>query len=198
MNDISKTAEPKSDQLNADDLLSESRDLKITAVKVVGGEQPVQIHYEGGEGRPYKPCKSMLRVFMFCWGNDGDEFVGRTIRVYNDPNVKWGGANVGGIRISHMSDIDETKRIMLTETRGRRAPYEVKPLIVKPKQTLSDADFELLAGEMGNAATMRELSEVAEKITAGNYDKAGTKKLREAYGDAVARVRGENDKKEEG
>ncbi len=48
---------PKSDQLNADDLLTGPRTITIT--EVVNREtpdQPVWIRYEGDGGKPYKPC----------------------------------------------------------------------------------------------------------------------------------------------
>jgi len=50
------------------------------------------------------------------------------MRLYRDPKVKFGGMEVGGIRISHASHIDGPKTFPLTATRGRKAPYTVKPL----------------------------------------------------------------------
>jgi hypothetical protein len=40
----------------------------------------------------------------------------------------YGGKKVGGIRISHVSDIDRDKEVMLTVRRGQREPFTVKPL----------------------------------------------------------------------
>jgi 16S rRNA U1498 N3-methylase RsmE len=48
--------------------------------------------------------------------------------LYCDPKVKWGGMEVGGIRISHLSDIDKEMVMMLTQTQKQRAPFKVKPL----------------------------------------------------------------------
>ena len=134
MNDMAGTIIPKSDQLNADDLLTGPITVKITGVTVRGGpEQPVSISYEGDNGKPYKPCKSMCRVMVTAWGADSKKYVGRSMTLYRDPKVKWGGMEVGGIRISHMSHIDESMTMALTVTRANKKPYTVKPLKASTK-----------------------------------------------------------------
>lgn len=127
---LNTTIIPKSDQLNSDDLISGPRTIKITGVEAGSAEQPVMIHYEGDKGRPYKPGKSMRRVLVSIWGSDGNTYVGRSLTLYRDPNIKFGGDPVGGIRISHASDIADAVQIALTETRGRRKPFRVEPLVV--------------------------------------------------------------------
>ena len=55
----------KSDQLNADDIIGTGITITVTAVKRGdSAEQPVVIHYQGDNGRPYKPCKTMRRVLI--------------------------------------------------------------------------------------------------------------------------------------
>ena len=133
MSDVSSlrdTVTPKSNQLNADDLISGPRTITITSVRRSDGDQPISIGYEGDNGRPYLPCKSMRRVMIHAWGDDGRVWVGKSMTVYNDPEVKWAGVKVGGIRISHLSDIGRTMDIALTATKGKRTPYQVKPLTV--------------------------------------------------------------------
>lgn len=127
---LSTTIIPKSDQLNADDLLAGPLTIKITAVKAGSAEQPVVINYEGDNGRPYKPGKSMRRVLIALWGSDGAAYVGRRLSLYADPDVKFGGVAVGGIRISHASDIKAPLHMMLTETRGKKKPFvvEIEPI----------------------------------------------------------------------
>lgn len=125
---LSSTIIPKSDQLNADDLISGPRTIRITGVESGSNEQPVSIRYEGDNGRPYKPSKSMRRVLVALWGSDGADYVGRRITIYRDPGIKFGGEAVGGIRISHASDINNPMTMALTETRGKRKPYRVDPL----------------------------------------------------------------------
>lgn len=129
MTDLAKTIAPKSDQLNADDLIG--RNLTITVTGVRGcdeAEQPIAISFEGDNGKPYKPCKSMRRVMVHVWGRDGNTYAGRRMALYRDENVQFGGIKVGGIRISHMSHIDHDMTMALTATRAKRTPYTVKPL----------------------------------------------------------------------
>lgn len=127
--DMRQTIVPKSDQLNADDLIAGPMTIKVTEVKIKGGpEQPVSIHFEGDKGKPYKPCKSMCRVMVAAWGADSSKYVGRSMTLYCDPKVKWAGMEVGGIRISHMTDIPESMTMALTVTRANKKPYTVKPL----------------------------------------------------------------------
>ncbi len=130
MSDMSAAIVPKSDQLNSDDLIAGPITIKITDVTVRGGqEQPVSIHYEGDKGKPYKPCKSMSRVLVANWGADAKKYIGRSLSLYREPSVKWAGMEVGGIRISHMSDIDSAMTMALTATKGSRKPFTVKPLV---------------------------------------------------------------------
>jgi hypothetical protein len=126
--DLASTIIPKSDQTNADDLISGPRTIKITAVQPGSQEQPVSINFEGDNGRPYKPSKSMRRVLVQLWGSQGAAYVGRRLTICRDPSVKFGGDMVGGIKISHASHIPEAVNLMLTETRGKRKPHHVDPL----------------------------------------------------------------------
>ena len=128
MNTMADVTQPKSDQINADDLISGPMTVTITAVKIKAGEdQPISMSLSGMQ-KVYRPCKSMARVFMAAWGADANLYVGRSLTLYRDPKVKWGGLEVGGIRISHMTDIDKDMVMMLTQTRAQRAPHKVKPL----------------------------------------------------------------------
>lgn len=125
------TIKPKSDQLNSDDLIGAEKTIKITKLSIMGeAEQPIAINYEGDEGKPYKPCKSMRRVLVNVWGNDGNAYVGRSLRLYRDESVKFGGLAVGGIRISHMSHIDKPVTMALTATKANRKPFIVQPLVI--------------------------------------------------------------------
>lgn len=141
--DLSRLVQPKSDQLNADDLLPGSITVNITNVRLSGSnEQPIIVDIDGG-WKPYKPCKSMSRLLMFCWGKDGRSWIGRSMTLYNDPTVKWAGVEVGGIRISHLSNIDKQISVALTVTRGKRKPYTVEPLkLPEYPQDEFDKNFE--------------------------------------------------------
>lgn len=137
MNDMTSAIEPRSDQWNADDLISGPRTIRIAGVAIKPGtEQPVSIQIEGIDDKVWRPCKSMSRVLVAAWGPDAKAYVGRSVTLYRDPNVKWGGMAVGGLRISHMTHIDKTLTLALTETKGKRAPFVVKPLATteQPRQ----------------------------------------------------------------
>lgn len=129
--DIRAAAAPKSDQLNADDLTATTMNITVTAVKSGNKEQPIVIHYEGENGRPYKPCKSMMRVLMTAWGDKGLDWVGKSMTLFSDPTVRWAGVEVGGIRISHVSDIKTSMGMSLTASKGKRKPFRVDPLIIE-------------------------------------------------------------------
>ncbi len=137
MTDVTKlrsTIEPKSDQLNADDLIGTTKTITVTAVKSGTPDQPVTINYEGDGGRPYKPCKSMRRVLIYLWGDDGRQWAGHSMTLYCDPSVKFGGVQVGGIRISHATGITKKVDVALTVTRGKKSPYTIEPLKVQQEQ----------------------------------------------------------------
>jgi hypothetical protein len=133
MNDISDlrhTIVPKSDQLNADQLLGGPMTITVAGVKLNDGEQPVTVAYEGDGGRPFKPCKTMRKLLIHAWGADGRAWAGRSMTVYNDEAVKFGGESVGGIRISHLSHIKPSEiKVALTATKGKKALYVVKRMV---------------------------------------------------------------------
>jgi hypothetical protein len=128
--DITSTLEAKSNQLNTDDLIAGPRTITVTKVTAGNSEQPVAVHFDGDQGKPWYPCKSMRRVLVAAWGADASQYVGRGITLFRDPEVTYGGIKVGGIRVSHLSGIDTPLSIALTVTRQKRAPYRVEPLVV--------------------------------------------------------------------
>jgi hypothetical protein len=130
--DISNTLAAKSNQLNTDDLIGGPLTITISRVSAGSPDQPVAIGYEGDEGKPWYPCKSMRRVLVAAWGADASQYVGRRVTLFRDPEVMYGGIKVGGIRVSHLSDIDGPLSIALTVTRQKRAPYRVQPLAPAP------------------------------------------------------------------
>ena len=131
----------KSDQITADDLIGQSLTITITAVEIKPGEQPVTVFYEGDNGKPYRPAKTMCRVMVHLWGDDANKYVGRSMTLYRDPDVRFGGLAVGGIRISAMSHIKAKTTMALTETKGKKKPFVVQPLVVEaPVAKPSPAD----------------------------------------------------------
>lgn len=140
VSNLRPTIIPKSDQLNADQLVGGPMTVTVSEVRVTSSDdQPVIVHYEGENGRPYKPCKTMRKVLIFAWGEDGREWVGRSMTLYHDASVRFGGSEVGGIRISHMSHIDKEIRVNLTATKGKKALNTISPLEVVSLETVLNA-----------------------------------------------------------
>jgi hypothetical protein len=134
VSDLRATIVPKSDQLNAEQLLAGPMTITVTEVRIGSSdEQPISVHYENDLGRPFKPCKTMRKVLLFAWGHDGRTWPGRSMTLYNDPSVKFGGEKVGGIRISHISDIQGDLQVSLTATKGKKALHTIKRLEVAPQ-----------------------------------------------------------------
>jgi hypothetical protein len=125
---LAYTITPKSDQANADDLIASPVTVQIVSVKQGDKESPVWITTTGFDGRAWKPCKSMRRVLITAWGEYPSAWLGRTVTLFCDPEVVYGGVKVGGIRISHMSDIPADLALSLTVTKGKRKPFTVRKL----------------------------------------------------------------------
>jgi hypothetical protein len=156
--DMRPTITPKSDQLNADDLIAGPRTVTITAVKAAPGsaEQPVAVYFEGDNGKPYMPCKSMRRVMVAVWGADASRYAGGAMTLFRDPTVTWGGMEVGGIRISHMSGMDREMVLALTATKKARKPYRVLPLVVEAPKDQASLVAESLAGKFAAVVTAQD------------------------------------------
>lgn len=128
MIDMSRFIEAKSDQLNADDLIGTTRTITVTRVVGCDGDQPIAIHYEGDNGKPFKPCKTIRRVLMAIWGKYANEYVGKSMTVYRDDRVMFGGLEVGGIRVSHMSHLDKETVVVVMKSKGKKAGMKILPL----------------------------------------------------------------------
>lgn len=125
---------PKSDQLNADDLLTGPITVKITKVRKGDKEQPIIVDIEGH--RPYRPCKSMRRILISVFSDAPDKWIGEKLTLYCDPDVMWAGVRVGGIRISHMTGLATPTTFSVTKTRGKKEVVTIQPII----ETISEND----------------------------------------------------------
>lgn len=132
--DMSRFIEAKSDQLGADDLIGAPRTITVTRVTGNDGDQPVSIFYEGDGGKPFKPCKTIRRVLMGVWGRYANEYVGKSMTIYRDDKVTFGGLETGGIRISHMSGIDKETIVVVMKSKGKKAGVKILPLRVAKEQ----------------------------------------------------------------
>jgi cell division protein ZapA (FtsZ GTPase activity inhibitor) len=159
---LAETIIPKSDQLNADDLILGPITIKVTEIKEAerNGFKAFDVYYEGDNGKPYKPCKGMRRVIVSSWGKDGTAYIGRSMTLYCDDTVLFGGIAVGGIRISHLSHIEKDLTLALTVSRASRKPYTVKRLDVATPVT----DVAALAA-IDAANTLDELVNLWKSLT---------------------------------
>jgi len=178
-----QTIVPKSDQLNADDLIGQTLTIKVSEVRFkAGDDQPVAIHFDGDNGKPYKPCKSMRRVLVQAWGADANKYLGRSMSLYRDPKVQWGGQAVGGIRITHLSHIESPLTMALTATRGSRKAYTVDVLAVAWAPTVSEYEA---------CTSLAALSSLEDrrKIVWRSLKPPQQKTLKEASEAAIARLK---------
>lgn len=185
--DMSTTTAPKSDQLNFDDFVGGPKNITITKVDISANkdeQQPAIIHYHGDDGHPYKPCKTMRRVIIEIWGRESTNYVGKSMTLYGDKTVKWGGKPVGGIRISHMSHMDEQVQVSVSLSKGKRAPHLVKPLHIEmedPDPVDNDTSqevYELAKVQAENGMNAYKLfytaltaSEKKHLVNSGDHDK---------------------------
>lgn len=135
--DIEAVTASTADQLCGDDLLGGSRNIRIVSVSSFAddkGKLRATLRYDGDNGKPFIPAKTCARIMVALWGKHTSEWVGKTLTVYRDPEVMFGGAKIGGVRISHASDINETLKIQLATKRGKKDTFIVKPLATQQRQ----------------------------------------------------------------
>ena len=201
--DMRSTILAKSDQLNADDLIGGDITIKITNVRIVGSsDQPCVINFEGDNGKPWKPCKSMRRVLIFLWGDDGANYIGKYLTLHRDPTVKWANAEVGGVRITHASGITEDQILPLTVTRGNKKAFTVKPLRTEQSKNLPimpDSEYQDWTDKMDSAKTEAEIKKIGSEIglVVAKYNPASISRLRLYYNDRLSQINGETNITEE-
>ncbi|WP_380778009.1 hypothetical protein [Sphingomonas sp. R86520] len=149
--DMSSVIVAKSDQWNADDFAGGARTFTIEDVSIKPGtEQPVSIKLAGSD-KVFRPCKTVSRILVAAWGADANAYRGRSIELYTDPGVTWGGMKVGGTRVSRMSDIAAPLVIALQEKKGSRKMTTVQPLkVVAPasdEPTIEGAEHAIRTAE---------------------------------------------------
>ena len=174
--DISESLAANSAQQNYDEFLAGSKTVTVSEVKKGTAEQPVEVHLVEFPGKPFKPAKSVRRVLAAAWGTDASQWAGRRLTIYGDPEVRYAGKAVGGLRVSHVSHIDKPVTVALTVTRGKREPFTVHPL---PDTTPYAPSQDFLA-LMASASTGDEKNAIWQQATADGADQAYLGKLKEA------------------
>ena len=74
--EVVKSIEPDSSQINADDLVGGPITVAIADVRRGNKEQPIQIALVGHD-RVYRPCKTMRRVLIAAFSDDPKRWVGQ-------------------------------------------------------------------------------------------------------------------------
>jgi hypothetical protein len=130
---------PRSDQWNADDFVGSVAKTFTIADVTEGTAEGARhdIHLAEGGGRVWRPPVTMLRLLTEAWGDESDNWVGKRVTLHRDASVRFGSDTPGGIRISHMSNLPNGKRmsVALTASRGRRSMTTVDPLPDAPPPT---------------------------------------------------------------
>lgn len=158
MADISVLLQAKSDQSNAADLIGApvvGTILKVVS-KLDAQQQPTSIWLDClPAAKPWRPCKTALRIMSHAWGSEDQDWVGRRVALYYESEVTFEKHKPGGIRISGLS---HTKpfRISLAEKRGKFRMWEIGSLpdngarrdVSPPDLDAALADLELTIAEV--------------------------------------------------
>jgi len=128
---------PKSDQLNADDLIVANKVIKFTKVLVnlQSEAQKVIVHYENDQGKPWKPSKSMGRVLAEILGADFAAWEGQQIELFKNKEITFGKEKCGGIQIAAMGALKNAVTVMITTKRAVKSKITILPLLVAPEQS---------------------------------------------------------------
>lgn len=164
MANVSHAIQAKSDQLNFDDFGGNKRVILITEVRVSMGEQPISIFYPDHNGKPWKPSKGMIRLICEAWGEESDNWIGKSIELYGEQSVKWAGKEIGGIRISALSDIEKgglTAFVALS--RGKRRKTTI-PLLVVEAPPITETDQQWIDAVRSDPKVMDQLEEGPYKV----------------------------------
>jgi hypothetical protein len=159
--DLTSTIVPKSDQLNADDLITGPVTVTISEVTKGTAEQPVNVHLVEFPGRAYRPSKSMRRMLISGWGEEANVYAGRRLTLYRNPEIMFGRDRVGGIEISHMSHLEKPLVVALTATRGKRKDFTVQPLPAAAPARDWQAELNQAAGNLDAVGALGRAAEAA-------------------------------------
>ena len=148
-----------SQQINADDLLTGPITVTIEGVSRGTKEQPIIVELVGNE-KKFMPCKTCRRILIAMYSDDPKAWVGQRLQLFCDPTVMFGGVAIGGVRISHMSGLNEPRTFMLNKSRGKKSAITILPL----KDELSDDDkayIQQVQQDIRECDTMEMLKAVA-------------------------------------
>ena len=126
--DISKTLLAKSDRLNAADLSGAPIVATIENVRQGDGTKPVIIDLVGMNGRPWIPSLGMRRIIAKAWGPETNDWIGRLVKLVNNPEVVYAGQAVGGVEIIALSHIEKAFTVPKRVSQKKTVPHHVEVL----------------------------------------------------------------------
>lgn len=148
------TAEPRSDQWNADDFHGGSRTFTVADVRPGTAEQKYDIALEGEE-RVWRPPLTVLRILIAAWGDEAAVWKGRRATLYRDDSIRFGRETLGGIRVSHLSHLEKPLEVRVADKRGSRKDHVIQPLIERDflaELALTNGDLDAISA-LGKSAT---------------------------------------------
>jgi hypothetical protein len=128
--DLEIATQPKSDQLNSIDLMGVNKTIVISSVDINNKSiaQKITVHYIGGEGKPWKPSKGMARVLKVLISPEPDNWIGESVELCRNPEVKYSGEEVGGIEIFGLSSIQKPVMVDVVVSKGKIKKIKVVPI----------------------------------------------------------------------
>jgi hypothetical protein len=190
MTDITPALAAKSDQLNADDLISGPRLIKITAVDInLAAKQKITIHFEGDNQKPWKACKTVGRCLAEIWGRETDLWVGKECVLYRDENVTMSGEMVGGIRVSNAEGLDKPRSIVLNVSKGKKSKFIIYPLIKQDSHTIETDCYLKKIEEQTSSEELKNIWEQVKKLCVDAQDYQALEKLKVAVTEKAAQLK---------
>jgi hypothetical protein len=95
------------------------------------------------------------------WGPDANKYIGQSLTIYCDPTVTWAGKPEGGIRVSHMTGLDEEIVEYMRTSREKTKPYKILPLATAPAASTTDAAEKWTNTYIGKLQASKTLDDVA-------------------------------------
>lgn len=165
MNDVTDAREfmvIKSDQMNYEDFISGPQAFIITKLgrKMDKGEPRLMVYLSGREKTPWIPSKGMVKCLsnISGWGPNLKDWIGRSITLFGEPTVMFGGKELGGIRVSHISHIEEQYVTKISERRGVRTDYLIKPMRELSADPYPQAKFDQALPTIKSKLASREIT----------------------------------------
>lgn len=155
---LATTIAPKSDQLNADDLVAGRLTTRVVDIEQKDSEtQPIWIYLESHPGRPWRPCLTQRRLLVKCWGpGTNKSYVGRTVELMCDPKVIYAGAAVGGVRVYALSHIEKDEWVAVSESKNKRTQYLVRKIDALPDTKAKQSEPTKPRGDLASALSTIE------------------------------------------